>query len=154
MLWSFEGMLSKATTRVCGGGLDFCSLNIFRHFLWRLLGQGLLWAQCFKKKSLSEQVHLLSFAGPFQKILENGIMDAEWGDACLKRRQKKSAFYLIESASPASLASFEARLPSAEILIEPAGKRLLACGRKQPEPFFTGVCRGNCNEGIDRIKVG
>ena len=31
------------------------------------------------KKSLSEQVHLLSFAGPFQKLLENGIMDAEWG---------------------------------------------------------------------------
>ena len=108
----------------------------------------------FKKKSLSGQVHLLSFAGPFQKLLENGIMDAEWGDACLKRRQKKSAFYLIESASPASLASFEARLPSAEILIEPAGKRLLACGRKQPEPFFTGVCGGNCNKGIDRITIG
>ena len=53
MLWSFEGMLSKATTRVCRGGLDFCSLNIFRHFLWRLLGHhggGLSWAQCFKKK--------------------------------------------------------------------------------------------------------
>ena len=115
---------------------DFCGLNVF------------------KKKTLSGQVHLLSFAGPFQKLLENGIMDAEWGDACLKRRQKKSAFYLIESASPASLASFEARLPSAEILIEPAGKRLLACGRKQPEPFFTGVCGGNCNKGIDRITIG
>ena len=114
---------------------DFCGLNVL-------------------EQSLSEQVHLLSFAGPFQKLLENGIMDAEWGDACLKRRQKKSAFYLIESASPASLASFEARLPSAEILIEPAGKRLLACGRKQPEPFFTGVCGGNCNKRIDRITIG
>ena len=108
----------------------------------------------FKKKSLSGQVHLLSFAGPFQKLLENGIMDSEWGDACLKRRQKKSAFYLIESASPASLASLEARLPSAEILIEPAGKRLLACGRKQPEPFFTGVCGECCKKRIDRITIG
>ena len=114
---------------------DFCGLNVF-------------------KKSLSGKVHLLSFAGPFQKLLENGIMDSEWGDACLKRCQKKSAFYLIESASPASLASFEARLPSAEILIEPAGKRLLACGRRQPEPFFTGVCGGNCNKRIDRITIG
>ena len=89
MLWSFEGMLSKATTRVCRGGLDFCSLNIFRHFLWRLLGQGLLWAQCFKKKSLSEQVHLLSFAGPFQKLLENGIMDAEWGGRLFEEMPKE-----------------------------------------------------------------
>ena len=31
--------------------------------------------------------------------------------------------YLIESASPASLANLEARLPSAEILVEPAGSR-------------------------------
>ena len=114
---------------------DFCGLNVL-------------------EQSLSEQVHLLSFAGPFQKLLENGTMNAKWGDTCLKRCQKKSAFYLIESASPASLASFEARLPSAEILIEPAGKRLLACGRKQPEPFFTGVCGGNCNKGIDRITIG
>ena len=35
------------------------------------------------KKSLSEHVLLLRFAGPFQKLLENGIMDAtrSGGDA-------------------------------------------------------------------------
>ena len=157
MLWSFEGMLSKATTRVCGGGLDFCSLNIFRHFLWRLLGHhggGLSWAQCFKKKFIRAGASFKLCRSILETFGEwdNG-RGAEWGWRLLWR-DANLFFYLIESASPASLASLEARLPSAEILIEPAGKRLLACGRKQPEPFFTGVCRGNCNEGIDRIKVG